>query len=322
MIRWAPFGQPAGTPWRNGNPAVGERGSIIDARAIDHAQAEIVNAISRLGLTPDANNLEQLGLAIQNYVSSLTGEGGDDTFLTVPSARATLPIFPEVLTADGRLAISSPSSGTLFVAATGGIRHRGVFDVLMSDIAEVNRTFAMLPSKVAHLRWSPTGGLERFYLDDPAYNPLGLAETDPSFDSSYDSALLARASTDAGANITITSLINRDRLMHAVIRTQTFARTSSVVGGGGFIAPFDPVTLNWARTPIHTASASRSGYSSSLPAPPEEPFVLSSGVTSDGTGSATASVSRYSANYVAAVDLNWAGVSLTLGFQLSAVFMA
>lgn len=248
MIRWPPFNQPPGTPWRNGNPATGERGSIIDARAIDHAQAEIVNAITRLGLTPDRDDLEQLGQAIENAIAAATGGGDTAGFVTMATARARLPIFPEVLTADGRLAISTPSSGTLFVGATGAIRHRGVFDVLMSDIAEVNRTFAMLPTKVAHLRWSPTGGLQRFYLDDPAYNPLGLAETDPSFDSAYDSALLARATTDASANVTITALANLARLESEQEAAGAAAVTSfNPAWGAKFSSTF---TLNWARTPL------------------------------------------------------------------------
>lgn len=208
MIRWGPFNEPPGTPWRNGNPATGTRGSIIDARAVDHSQAEIVNAITRLGLTPDRDNLEQLGIAIQNAIAAATGGGDTSGFVTVETARARLPIFPEVLTADGRLTITSPSSGTLLVNPAGTIRHRGVHDVVVSDIDEVDRTFAMLPSKVAHVRWSPSNGFDRLYLDDPVYNPLGLPETDPSFDTAYDSALLARATTDTSANVTITTLAN------------------------------------------------------------------------------------------------------------------
>ena len=162
----------------------------------------------------------------------------------MPSARATLPIYPEVLTADGRLAISSPSSGTLFVAASGAIRHRGVFDVLMSDIPEVDRTFTMLPSKLAHLRWSPSGGLQRLYLDDPAYNPLGLPETDVAFDASYDSALLARATTDPSANVTITRLRNLDR------GQMLFERTTPLSFGATVTLHADNYTCDFARRPM------------------------------------------------------------------------
>ena len=211
MKRWPPYGTQDGTDWTNGNPATGTRGSVIDARAIDHAQAEIVNAISRLGLTPDKDDLEQLGKAIQNAIAAATGGGETEDFLTMATARARLPVYPEILTADAKLAVTSPSSGTLFVPAAGTIRHRGVYDVLISDYTDVERTFNLLPSKVAHLRWSAASGLERFYLDDAGYNPSGLPETDVTFDSTYDSALLARVVTDASAVATVTNLVNVDR---------------------------------------------------------------------------------------------------------------
>lgn len=101
------------------NPATGDRGSIIDARAIDHAQREITNAITRLGLTLEVADLEQLGLAIQLYVQSLTGGGETSAYATRVGLRSTLPILPEVISADSRLAISLPLSGTLFVSAAG-----------------------------------------------------------------------------------------------------------------------------------------------------------------------------------------------------------
>lgn len=244
MKRWPPFNQPDGTPWTNGNPAIGLRGSIIDQRAIDHAQAEITNAIIQLGLSPDKDDLQQLGKAIKSYVAALTGEGGDEIFATVPALRATLPIFPEVTTASGRLTITSPSSGTVFVSPEGSIVHRGVVAVAMSDIAEIDRTFSMLASKVAHLRWSPSGGLQRLYLDDGAYNPGGLPETDPSFDSSFDSALLCRAITDAAANVTLSTLANKARLESEQAVTGAGSAASEV---GSFSNTF---SLDWARTPI------------------------------------------------------------------------
>lgn len=322
MRIYPPYGTEDGTPWINGNPATGERGSVIDGRAIDHSQQEIVNAIIRLGLTPDAADLEQLGKAIQNAIAASTGSAPTGDYLTLATARARLPIYPEVLTSTGRLTVTSPSSGQILVGSAGAIRHRGIFDVAMADLSEGARTFVVLPSKTSHLRWSPSGGLQRCYLDDGAYNPSGLPETDASFDSTYDSALLARIVTDASANATITTLINRDRLMHASLTTKIVTRTSSTSGGGLFVTPFDPVVLNWSRTPQNTASVSRTAYGSALAVPPEEPEVRRQGSYSDGTGSATASVSRYAANYVSTVDLNAAAVSLTLGFQLSAVFIA
>lgn len=245
MKRWPPFGTSDGTPWTNGNPAIGQRGSVIDARAIDHAQAEIVNAITRLGLTPSANDLTQLGRAIQNAIDAATGGGPADGYVTVESARARLPIFPEVLTADGRLTITSPSSGTVLVAPTGILRHRGIFDVNMADIAEVNRTFSVLPSKVAHLRWSPSGGLALRYLDDPLYNAGSASEDSVQFDSTFDDVLLARIITDASAVPVITRLSNRAQLTLSKILTQTSYSTD---GGGSDWFTFLDV-YDWARAP-------------------------------------------------------------------------
>ncbi|MCH8476188.1 MAG: hypothetical protein LAT55_13285 [Opitutales bacterium] len=246
MKPWPPFGTPDGTPWQNGNPSTGQRGSIIDARAIDHPQTEIANAIIALGLTPDANNLQQLGQAIQNAIAAATGGGDVSQFVTMATARARLQIYPEVMTADGRLTITSPSSGTLFVSPTGAIRHRGIFDVEMSAIDEIDRTFAMLPSKVAHIRWSPSSGLQRLYLDDEAYNPSGLPEADLAFDSGYDRALLARATTDSSANVTITSLSNLPRLAQRVSR-------APALGDGGSSSSSGPTPVHdigWGRTPF------------------------------------------------------------------------
>lgn len=245
MKRWPPFGTTDGTEWTNGNPATGERGSVIDARAIDHSQAEIVNAITRLGLTPDQADLEQLGKAIQNAIAAATGGGETGDFLTMATARARLPIYPEVTNTTGKVSITEPSSGTILVGATETLRHRGVFDVAFNDFDEINRTFVMLPSKVAHLRWSAASGLERFYLDDVAYNPFGLPETDQSFDSSHDSALLARIVTDAGAAATITPLVNKHRLaVTGYARAENF-RNSNGHGAGGSIE----YIFDWARTP-------------------------------------------------------------------------
>lgn len=244
MRIYPPYGTDDGTPWTNGNPATGERGSVIDARSIDHSQQEIVNAIIRLGLTPDAADLEQLGKAIQNAIAASTGSAPTEDYLTLATARARLPIYPEVLTSTGRLTVTSPSSGQIIVGSAGSIRHRGIFDVAMADLSEGARTFVVLPSKTSHLRWSPSGGLQRFYLDDGAYNPSGLPETDASFDSTYDSALLARIVTDASANATITVLTNRNRLM-----AQTRASGAATPLGAGTLSYTSSMMLGWSRTP-------------------------------------------------------------------------
>lgn len=299
MKRWPPFGTSDGTEWTNGNPATGERGSVIDARAIDHSQAEIVNAITRLGLTPDEADLEQLGKAIQNAIAAATGGGDTGDFLTMATARARLPIYPEITNAVGKITVTEPSSGTILVGTTDTLRHRGVYDVAFSDIAEVDRTFAMLPSKVAHLRWSSAGGLERFYLDDAAYNPSGLPETDESFDSSYDSALLARIVTDASAAATITPLVNKAEIQIALDTSELFNRTPN----NAFIAPFAPQVWDLSRTPKVGVTTQLISYPASiLPRAFTGCATYLSGTRSDTTGSATASLDRYQMSLVGEVE--------------------
>lgn len=306
MKRWPPFGASDDTPWQNGNPATGQRGSIIDARAIDHSQSEIVNAIIRLGLTPDPNNLQQLGQAIENAIAAATGGGDTAQFVTMATARARLQIFPEVLTADGKLAISSPSSGSLFVAASGAIRHRGIFDVEMSGIDEIDRTFPMLASKVAHLRWSPSGGLERFYLDDPSYNPGGLPETDPSFDSTYDDALLARAVTDSSANVTVTRLVNLARLV-SYQEQDNIAGTVITTGSGSDGSRVEHVfTLDMARTPLffpggHAGAQTRvlNGYANDIRVMSQSRYGATVQITSDYDGPITGPSGRATLHAVA-----------------------
>lgn len=287
MKRWPPYGKTDGTEWHNGNPATGERGSIIDCRAIAHSQSEIVNAISRLGLTPAEADLEQLGKAISNAIAAATGGGDTSGFVTMETARARLPFFPEIVNDTGILSVTSPSSGTLYVPATDTIRHRGVFDVLLSDLADVDRTFNLLPNKVAHLRWSAAGGLERFYLDDAGYNPSGLPEAHPNFDSSFDSALLARVVTDINAAATITPLQN----LHGLAMTSLINGTDAHDAGSNGANFAIQQTLNWARTPanfILARSRATDGRDSG-----DEDFALYAPGTSSGTALTSLPIDRY-----------------------------
>lgn len=297
MKRWPPFNQPDGTPWTNGNPAVGERGSIIEARAIDHAQAEIVNAITRLGLSPDANDLHQLGKAIENYVAALTGAGDTALYVTISAARSTLPFYPDVTTQTGRLTITSPSAGTVFVSPEGAILHRGIHTVAMSGLAEIDRTFNVLPSKTAHLRWSPSLGLTLRYLDDATYNPSGLSEQNSAFDSGFDDALLARVSTNASAVVTILPLTNR----HQLWRSNRIAG-SATVAGSGYRSFSATEVLNWARTPQFRSVAG--AIQAAAVSPPG---------TMDGTANfmTPPTVSRYSV--AAAVSSDWTDDAVLTG---------
>jgi hypothetical protein len=61
-----PYGTAADSPYVNGNPSTGTMGSIPPAAAIEYPQREIVNFITKAGLTPTDADLTQLAKAVQS----------------------------------------------------------------------------------------------------------------------------------------------------------------------------------------------------------------------------------------------------------------
>lgn len=257
----APPGGDANAPYLDGNRSAGIKGSVLPAKAVEHPQRELDHLIGFAGLTPDTADLEQVRKAIEALIAAATGGGDTSQFLLVSQARARLPIFPEVLSADGRINVSSPSAGTILVPTTVSFQHRGIFPMSTSDYSEPNRTFATVASKTYHLRWDPTNGFRLRDLADPAYNPTVAAETNAAFDSSYDDMLVARVITNSSNVATITNLANK-HLMTA----EGFAASApfGTAGYGGDTPSFalednvmDPklmtkyqsFDLNFARTP-------------------------------------------------------------------------
>lgn len=150
------------------------------------------------------------------------------------------PIFPEVLGDTGLFDVSSPAGGTIRIAAGTQWTHRGAFlyTSAQTDLATVaNKTY--------HLRWDRTNGFALYDLSSGSYNPSAVAETDPTFDTTYDSMLVARVVTSAGNVATITPLSNKARLLF-----------NGAMTAGGVISPGQSgslctqnVTYNWSRTP-------------------------------------------------------------------------
>lgn len=150
------------------------------------------------------------------------------------------PVFPEVLTSDGKFDLSTPGAGTFRIEAGTQFVHRGAFTytTVLTDLPTV-------AGKTYHARWSPSLGFTLEDLSSGAYNPSVLSETNEVFDTTKDDMLVARVVTSAGNVLTITPLVNFDRLNFAS-------------GAGGSM--LDPstndaralfnFTLNWARTPV------------------------------------------------------------------------
>lgn len=247
-----PPGMPANSAYIDGNRSSGTKGSIVPAAAIEHPQRELAHLIAFSGQTPAENDLEQVRKAIQQMIIAAGGGGGvEEDYLLVSQARARLPFYPEILTADGRMAVTSPGAGSILVPASVACQHRGVYPFNTSDYDAPSRTFATVANKTYHLRWRAGTGLALIDLTDGTYNPGGLkAETDPSFDSGFDDMLIARVVTSSGNVATITNLSNRDRLSsRLMMQGQNWRATNRIPEKVGDFSG----TLNWARTPSTSA---------------------------------------------------------------------
>jgi hypothetical protein len=240
-------------PYIDGNRSAGTKGSIVPAAAIEHTQRELVNLINFAGLVPNAGDLEQVRKAIEALILAATGGGDTSQYLLISQARTRLPLFPEVLTADGRINVTSPGAGSVLVPEAVAFQHRGIFPVNTSDYNLGARTLATAANKTYHLRWTPGGGFVLKDLANAGYNPLAKAEISTDFDSAYDDMLVARVVTNAGNVAAITNLANL-----SVLRT-----TGEEVGAKGVLGSFvtedgvrpsligqyTAVNLNFARTP-------------------------------------------------------------------------
>lgn len=239
-----PPGESAGAPYVDGNLSAGIEGSEVPAAAIEHPMRELDHLIDFYGLTPNPEDLEQVRKAIQAAIAAATGGGDTDDYILISQARARLPIFPEALTADGKINVASPGAGSILVPPTVNFQHRGIFPLSTSDYSEPDRTFTTLANKTYHLRWNPVDGFALKDVADAGYNPTSAAEKSAIFDSTYDDMLVSRVVTNSSNVATITNLINKNildfgiendvDLAHSVL-DQTLADSA--------------VELNWSRTP-------------------------------------------------------------------------
>jgi|GEM_PF-3917643 len=188
-----------------------------------------------------------------------TLNGGVGAFMLKPWASARgpgLPIHPEI-TATSNILTFTSGTGTMTINTGLGWRHRGwgLFNSTALDSGA--RTFATLANKTYHLRWHAPGTGDatpaatypsgRFVLEDLAdvgYNPSALAETDATFDTTFDDMLVARVVTNGSNALTITALANKALLSATYVRSGSatnYATRSSVPKLTG--------TINWARSP-------------------------------------------------------------------------
>lgn len=211
-------------------------------------ESEIGNVISFAGLTPSDADLSQLRKSIVALIDAATGGGDTDSYLLMSQATARLPIYPEMLTEDGKINVSSPATG--LVRVPGGIEflHRGI-----NQISTEETDFNTQSSKTYHLRWNPVDGFSLKDLSNGSYNPGAAAETSTAFDSGYDDILIARVITNSSNVASITNLVNK-----SVMTASGFHIGPGAFGANGTgyelalpsdITHFLPIELNWARKP-------------------------------------------------------------------------
>ncbi|WP_163834736.1 phage tail-collar fiber domain-containing protein [Spartinivicinus ruber] len=119
-----------------------------------------------------------------------------------------LPIMPELVTPDNRLAVEL--RGSVITVKPGQIiRWRGWKNFNTADYPESQRAFDYISvNKTYHLRWSPVNGFQLRDLQDSVYNPQGLTERDLSFDSTYDDVLMG----GVGNGVFYTAIIKPKRV--------------------------------------------------------------------------------------------------------------
>lgn len=241
-----PFGEAdPNAPYKDRNTGAGEPGSRVPAAAIEHPMREIMAVITAAGLTPDATDLTQLLQAIAQLIDSATGGGETSTYVLMAAARARLPVFPEIVSADGTFNLTIPATGTVRIPAGIELIHRGIFSVTTAQ-----QDFATAANKTYHLRWNPTTGWALKDHADSGYNPSALAEADQSFDSSYDNMISHKIMTNGSNVATLTNLANRNRLSFEGAQiglTSGFIATGSPAFGYAKDVLF---SYNFARRPI------------------------------------------------------------------------
>lgn len=247
--------------FRSQNAGAGLAGTEVTAAWLNAIQENIAKVIEEAGLPLDIDDWDLLYKALQTYIAVVDG------YVSQAMARSYMPIYPEILTSDGRLTVTT-GAGTVIVAADQGFVHRGVLGHSTNEWDLGERTLPHVANKTYHLRWQHNGVVGSFVLKDlgnAAYNPSAASEAHSDFDSDLDDMLVARLVTDGGNNPSLTTLVNKNR-MQAI-----GGRDVATVGA---TVPTN-IVLNWARAP---QVALRSYYTEADPSNNEIPYTLTATV--------------------------------------------
>lgn len=212
-------------------------------RLFGRIEAELKAIQDEGGITGSEEDDTTVLQAIQAMIAAATGGGDTSQFVLFTQAQARLPIFPEVTTNNGVIAVTSPSTGTVRVPASATVLHRGI-----RSITTAETDFVTTSSKTYHLRCAISAGTLTFSLKDVSdgvYNPTAAAETSAIFDSTYDDMLVARVVTNSSNVATITNLINKNAYQTVLSGNMSVANPATLITATGTVT----LTHNLARTP-------------------------------------------------------------------------
>jgi len=202
---------------------------------------------------------------------------------------STNPVFPEVLNATGKLAVSV-SGLSVSVSAGQSWMHRGVYRYSSDDYSSAQRTFSVANNKEYHLRWTPSNGFVLKDLSDVTYNPTAMPSYNAAFDTVYDDMLCASVSVTGGI-ATVTSLVNKAELRGRA--TLSGLGTVLTTGNGNDGIRYRALwTLQWSRIPFYGVSGSTAntggvelhGYANQIEILAATRHVVEAQVTSDYNG--------------------------------------
>lgn len=248
---WASVGGVARSPTvdeQNDGFSCGAADLTLFNRKLQGYDAELAAILDEGGITGTEEDDTGVLQAIQALIAAATGGGDTSQFVLFSQAQARLPIFPEVTTNNGVIAVTDLGTGNIRIPASATILHRGI-----RTYTTVQTDFATVLSKTYHLRWNPTTGFALKDLADTGYNPTVAAETNAAFDSTYDDMLVARIVTNSSNVPTITALTNKARISHYEEKVVTTGIVQSGAPGFGAISDFIAFSYNFARRPDHIA---------------------------------------------------------------------
>lgn len=252
---------------------------------VDGVAGQATTAVA--GLTRYATTAETTARTIADAAVTPAGLGALYNLLL------NMPIYPEVMGATGLFTVTNPAGFARIAAGTQWV-HRGAF-----TYTSVQTDLPTVANKTYHLRWDPTNGFLLYDLSNGAYNPAAVAESDPVFDTTYDSMLIARVVTN-GANVaTITTLINRAQLW---LDYENVQNAGSVIepGASSWALAYRNVSvpIGWSRKP--RSKALNAVVFASISPPP--------GVLGGANVTVTKSMSRYAYVFDALTDYGSAGI--------------